>query len=279
VTFSVTSHQDAAATIDEAREFLESSPVLHNLILTLLHQRAATKEAGRYWVVGDRRDVVGVVLQSPLDFRATLTPMSPDSARAAAEAIAAQDVLLPGIEGEARSAAAFTGHWTQLRRSGARPVLGMRLLQLGRLTLPVDIPGRLRVATAADMTMVQEWATAFMHDVDEPAPPKEMVARRVQQGELALWEVDGTPVCMSGRSAAVAGVVRIGPVYTPPDRRRQGYAGACVGEHSLQAVDLGLTCVLYTDLHNPTSNSVYRSLGYSAVSENVRYVFEAPPNT
>lgn len=279
MTFAVKRLDDATAILDEAQEFLESSPVLHNLILTLLHQRAATNEAGRYWAVRDDRDVIGVVLQSPLNFRATLTPMSPEVAQAAAEAIATQDVVLPGIEGEARSAAAFSGHWTQLRRNGARPVLGMRVLQLFRLTLPVGIPGRLRVATGADMSLVQEWASAFMRDVDEPAPPEDMVARRVQQGQLALWEVDDSPVCMSGRSADVAGVVRIGPVYTPPEHRRQGYAGACVGEHSREAVEMGLTCMLYTDLHNPTSNSVYRSLGYSAVSENVRYVFETPPNT
>jgi ribosomal protein S18 acetylase RimI-like enzyme len=279
VTYTVTGSDDAGATIDAAREFLESSPVLHNLVLTLLHQRAITKEAGRYWVVRDGSDVVGVVFQSPLEFRATLTPMPPEAARTAAEAIAGQNALLPGIEGEARSSAAFTGHWTQVRRTGARPVLGMRLLRLGRLTLPVGIPGRLRLATAADMDLVQGWAVAFTSDVGEAPPPEAAVAGRVEQGELALWETDGIPVCMSGRSPDLAGVVRIGPVYTPPEHRRRGYAGACVGEHSREAVEMGFSCMLYTDLHNPTSNSVYRALGYEAVSENVRYEFGDPSNT
>jgi predicted GNAT family acetyltransferase len=38
----------------------------------------------------------------------------------------------------------------------------------------------------------------------------------------------------------------------------------------------GATCILYTDLGNPTSNSVYRSLGYTAISEIVRYAFDDP---
>jgi uncharacterized protein len=33
-------------------------------------------------------------------------------------------------------------------------------------------------------------------------------------------------------------------------------------------------CILYTDLGNPTSNSVYRRIGYRAVAAALRYRFE-----
>jgi predicted GNAT family acetyltransferase len=69
-------------------------------------------------------------------------------------------------------------------------------------------------------------------------------------------------------------VTRVQAVYTPPDRRRRGYAGATVGAISRASLDRGLRCVLYTDLSNPVSNSVYRRLGYRAVTEVIRYVFE-----
>ena len=45
-----------------------------NLVLTLLENRAAHPEPGRYWVVLDDGRPVGVVLQSPLTFAATTTP-------------------------------------------------------------------------------------------------------------------------------------------------------------------------------------------------------------
>jgi predicted GNAT family acetyltransferase len=35
----------------------------------------------------------------------------------------------------------------------------------------------------------------------------------------------------------------------------------------------GRRCILYTDLGNPTSNSVYRRIGYRAVVECLRYRF------
>jgi predicted GNAT family acetyltransferase len=35
------------------------------------------------------------------------------------------------------------------------------------------------------------------------------------------------------------------------------------------------TCILYTQLGNPTSNAIYRAIGYEPVVEVVRYRFSA----
>ena len=42
---------DAARVLDEAGPFLRSKPVEHNLVLTLLTERAAHPEPGRFWWV------------------------------------------------------------------------------------------------------------------------------------------------------------------------------------------------------------------------------------
>jgi predicted GNAT family acetyltransferase len=158
-------------------------------------------------------------------------------------------------------------------------VLGTRLQRLGRLTLPEGVEGGFRTATESDLPLVQQWWAAFANLTGNPVPPDELTARRIESGDIALWEVDGAPVSAAGCTQVVVGVSRIQPVYTPPDLRRHGYAAACVGHLSKRFVDLGHTCVLYTDLGNPTSNSVYRSLGYETVSENVRYEFAEPLQT
>jgi hypothetical protein len=259
--------------------FLESRPAEHNLILTMLHARAESNDVGRYWVVWEESDPVGVVFQSPLGFRASLTPMPVEAARAAADAIAGRGVELPGVEGEAASAAAFAGHWSQVQRTGASPVLGTRLSVLGPLRVPDGVAGRPRVAGANDLDLVSEWVAAFAVELGEPQTPEAFIARRVTAGLITLWDVDGADVCLVGRVPAVAGMVRIGPVFTPPRRRRRGYAGAAVAAVSAAMVAAGHRCMLFTDLGNPTSNSVYRALGYAAVSENVRYAFGTDPET
>jgi hypothetical protein len=64
-------------------------------------------------------------------------------------------------------------------------------------------------------------------------------------------------------------------VYTPPENRRRGYAAACVYGISKYCTEAGYRCVLYTDLGNPTSNAIYRRIGYRAVAEAIHYRFEA----
>ena len=50
----------------------------------------------------------------------------------------------------------------------------------------------------------------------------------------------------------------------------------CIGRTlsiCLTQVERGLRCVLYTDLGNPTSNSIYRNIGYEAITETLIYGF------
>jgi predicted GNAT family acetyltransferase len=63
-------------------------------------------------------------------------------------------------------------------------------------------------------------------------------------------------------------MVRVGPVYTPPEHRGLGYAGAVTATVSRAALDAGACeVVLFTDLANPVSNALYRRIGYQPVSD------------
>ena len=68
--------------------------------------------------------------------------------------------------------------------------------------------------------------------------------------------------------------VRLSGVYTPPEKRKHGYAAACVHALSKQLRVGGYRCILYTDLGNAASNSIYRRIGYRAVAEALRYRFD-----
>jgi predicted GNAT family acetyltransferase len=62
-------------------------------------------------------------------------------------------------------------------------------------------------------------------------------------------------------------VARIGPVYTPPEMRRRGYAGHLTAAVSANLIEQGLGLMLFTDAANATSNGVYTRLGYEKVDE------------
>jgi predicted GNAT family acetyltransferase len=69
----------------------------------------------------------------------------------------------------------------------------------------------------------------------------------------------------------------VNAVYTPPEQRRKGYATAAVAALSGMLLAAGKDfCCLYTDVANPTSNSIYRKIGYRPVREDAELVFVQP---
>jgi predicted GNAT family acetyltransferase len=266
---------DPGRVLADGSGLLESDPVAHNVVLTLLHRRVEAPEPGRYWIVETDGEPAGVVFQSPLSFAATLTPMPMGAVAAVVDTIVEQHVALPGVNGDAATAARFAGHWTERTKSAARPVQGQRVYEVERVIPARPAGGELRRAVASDRDPLVAMFNAFSAESGEGLPPQdpyEVVDRRVRAGQLWLWDDDGS-VSMAGVTEPVAGVARIGPVYTPPGRRGSGYASALVAEMSAGVLAAGNRCILYTDMGNPVSNSVYRGIGYRAVSEAIRYQF------
>jgi GNAT superfamily N-acetyltransferase len=177
----------------------------------------------------------------------------------------------------------FAAAWRDVTGCLAAPLRGMRLYRLAELAWPDPAPdGEPRVAVDADVPLLAGWFAAFateVHDeVEEDHEPA--VRERLGYGGISLWQAGGRPVSMGAVTRQVAGMVRIGPVYTPPEFRGAGYASAVTAELSLRAREAGAAEVLlYTDLDNPVSNSIYQRIGYRAVEDRVVLTFSAPGAT
>ncbi len=266
--------EDPGFVLKEAGVFLASQPVSHNLILSLLDARVTHPEPGRYWLATEDEEIVGVILQTPLTLDATLTPMDGRAVEAVVSALADADISLPGINGDARTAASFAGQWSERRKSAATPFQGSRLYEWLEPDEARNTRGTLRLALPSDRSLMTEWFRAFSIEIGEPANDTELrVDRWIAAAELWLWD-DGEPMSMAVGRKPAEGVVRISGVYTPAEKRNRGYATACVHALSKHMHHGGFRCVLYTDLANPTSNSIYRRICYRAIAEGLRYRFE-----
>jgi predicted GNAT family acetyltransferase len=72
-------------------------------------------------------------------------------------------------------------------------------------------------------------------------------------------------------------VPRIGPVYTPAEHRGHGYAAALTAAVAEDALAKGAVAVtLFADAANPTSNNVYRRIGFREVAWVVDLRFADP---
>jgi hypothetical protein len=154
-----------------------------------------------------------------------------------------------------------------------------RIYQLRTVIPPRDPGGRMRVARPTDLDLVAEWFYAFGVEAQPHLVSSRDGARAnadgwVGRGALRIWEDGGSAVSMAGASGPTPHGIRVGAVYTPPERRRRGYASALVAALSQEQLDAGKRfCFLYTDLANPTSNKIYQDIGYEPVGDVDEYNF------
>jgi RimJ/RimL family protein N-acetyltransferase len=221
----------------------------------------------------DGGGVVAAVAMRVAPWPILCTGFGPADADSLMDVWLAHDPDLPGVNAPLNTARGVADAWA--RRTGGstrcRTAMAMHSLQTVA-DPPQPGPGRLVLATSADRDVAVRWWNEFViesHVIDGgPDTRAALVDARIAQDQLWLWEDAGGPVSMVGLNPAVAGVVRIGPVYTPVDARRRGYASSAVAAVSRQALDAGArTCMLFTDLANPTSNKIYADVGYRRFGE------------
>jgi predicted GNAT family acetyltransferase len=164
----------------------------------------------------------------------------------------------PVARAVAGALATLTGRRHTLRVSEAMHVLE------SVSPLPAPAGGAFRTAERRDRDVLIDWDRAFAAEagVGFASEAERLVDRRLAAGSQFVWDDDG-PVATAGLNPAVAGTARIGPVYTPPAHRRNGYATSLVTALSAHALRSGAArCMLFTDLANPTSNKIYARIGY-----------------
>lgn len=262
---------DDAPTFSAAVDaFVRADPVRSTVLATALSDVVSGVRTypGSTWVAAYERDeVVGVAMRTP-PHRLWLSAMPGEAAVLVTDAIAP---LLPageltGIAGEREAVAAAAGRWHQLRPDEpVTEVRAVRAYTLDVLRPPDGVPGRARVAGRHDRPLLLTWQAAFCAEtgIDMPDPEAATDARLAGHGAFVLWEQGSTVVSLAGHTVQVAGMTRVGPVYTPPGLRGRGYGAAVTAAATRHALDGGAVRVaLFTDLANPTSNSVYQAIGY-----------------
>ncbi|UVS80476.1 GNAT family N-acetyltransferase [Actinokineospora sp. UTMC 2448] len=257
-------------------DFLRSRPALHTTQLSVaekLRTRGADAFGGRPLLgrLEHAGEVHAVCYRLPTSGLG-VTALTPDQADALAADLHALGHALPYVSAEHATATAFAQAWQ--RRTGATPSVRVRLhlYRLGTLTPPDPSPaGRARPVGGQDHDHLLGWCRDLAADLGENVTitADTWPTTRFAEKTYTYWEThDGVPVSMAGLNPMVAGQVRVDPVYTPARHRRRGYAAAITAEVSRAALTAGATdVVLYTNAANPTSNALYRRIGYRPIAD------------
>ena len=263
--------------------FLEDDPCSRNVLLTVIESlrtsSAAYSAPPSFWWVDDDATVVGAASWTP-PYPMLVSSLPLEAAPALAEAMieraSAVGVESPGINGPEIAAGAVADAWT---RATDDVIERKRIILLNELGHLVDVPtppGSSRRAVLDDVPVLGRWLVAFGAEVDliVGADPLVTAERTVRTGGFELWIDGGIPVCVVGHRVA-AHVLRVGPVYTPPEHRYRGYARRLTYEVTATALarpDV-TRAMLFTDADNPVSNSIYRQAGYAPRDRHVEIEF------
>ena len=220
---------------------------------------------------------MGAALQTP-PYPLVCTGIPADTVKVVAHAIREVRPGLDGLRGISDAAYPFADVWSAATGRSGRVTVEERLYRLGALHTPDSVAGAARVAVDDDQCLLVEWVELFFgetfgHQRDDAAGAAFVDAAKDRNDRFVLWAADGVPVSMAMLRAPAAGVSRIGPVFTPHDRRSNGYGSAVTAAADL-ALRRGVTdVVLFADLANPTSNAIYQKIGFEAAADSVRIDF------
>jgi GNAT superfamily N-acetyltransferase len=274
----IESFDDVEAFWVVAGPVLAADPVRNTVAITVVAGLRAAEPATTpiLLVVRDNDSVTGILVRSP-PFPVIVTALPAACAPAVVGHLLAHGHDPGGATGTRAEVDAFAMAWLAATGVRSRVRGELRLYRLGRLVPPANGPGRAELATEADVPLLGRWLREFVLEADLAVPgapsrsAEEQVAldraavrRALRLGnDRLIWWVDGEPVSFAGFTAPLDGMSRLAPVYTPPEHRGRGYGSAVTAAASARAIAAGARdVVLFTDLANPVSNSIYRKIGY-----------------
>lgn len=286
--------EDAAEFLERASDHLAQDPVVSTVVATISAQvrdlQAEGDDPGErtpyFWFATvEEADgkVVGAAMRTApfVPYPPYLLEMPEAAAEALADAVLDLGDEVGGVNGLRPAADVFAA--SVVARIGGTVSVSMhtRLFELTDLVRPRPAAGRLREARRDEAELALDWFVRFFVDADVQAgrAPGEGhtqdvtmvdVERKLDQNCLWFWvdEAD-QPLSMVGCNPPAYGVARIAPVFTPEHLRGHGYASNAVARVSQLLLNRGARITLFTDQANPTSNRIYRALGYRPVVDTV----------
>ncbi|MXY27795.1 GNAT family N-acetyltransferase [Candidatus Poribacteria bacterium] len=274
----IRSHPHASELISLSGIYLEQNECENNLPIGLAYRLAEdpyyyTSELPVLLSILEQGQVVGVAVMTPPK-RIILSKIDTDIPVAVVHLVRHLreiNMQIPGVVGPATEAKAFADGWIE-GRSGVSVRLSKRMRVFEARTvadLPLS-PGQMRFARPDDDPLMARWIVGLSEAIGEPVSlesAKSRTEKLITDQQLYVWDNEG-PVSIAGVSRPMRNGTTIGLVYTPPEHRGKGYATSCVLLLTKKLLSDGYSfCSLYTDLSNPTSNSIYTKIGYVPIGD------------
>lgn len=257
------------ALIGVAGTFLSAHEPENTILLGALRGQGLSSRHQPLCLIAKEAETLAMVgLRTP-PFPLILSRGDPAPAEAIARHLLKSGEKIPGVIGPEDLAERFTTIWTEATDTQAAADHGLILHRLTEAQAPTGVEGELRMTEAKDSELFGIWnhrAAIEMGLLDhEIADAATEAARRIDLGQVFAWYRGEEPVSLVAfqPTSLRDRCGRINMVYTPDHERGRGYASAAVAALSHARLRAGWSsCLIFTDAANPTTNKIYRQVGY-----------------
>ena len=272
-------HENIETFVDLVFEFLIEHEAENNILFAILN--ALKKDPHRYGdifpdliTVSKDGELKQVSIRTPpynqlLSYTNDLTTID-----ALINKLIEKDVELPGVLGFKEGVKKFASIWCEKKNLNQNLTMNERVYRLESVAEETLGDKEFIIADESHEEIVLKWAKEFVLEAFmESSIEREMIESHLKQRQKSLKDNrifllldNGRPISMAQKAGKTPNGNLVNLVYTPPSLRRKGYATECVAKLSKYLLEEGNKyCFLFTDLANPTSNSIYQKIGYRPI--------------
>ncbi len=262
---------------EEVTIFLEKNEQENNLILGVLQMVQQPIFMG---IAKQEEEIAVVFLQTEekKQIIVAASEMTDEDIVELAKKLAEVYPNVPGLIGNKKIVQRLAEEIAVLENKKTNVAMEQGIYELKQVKKKWNGDGTFLEVSSDDLPLIKQWIYQFCEDVNLPTTKEEaqqtahtLITNRCLFGV----EVDGKLVSVAAKTRPTKNNITVNFVYTPTEARKKGYASNCVAALSQRMLDEGYkTTTLYTDLANPTSNKIYREIGYEQIAESVLIFLE-----
>jgi RimJ/RimL family protein N-acetyltransferase len=261
--------------LDSHESFLLENKLLNNLILGILYRlKNEEKKPNELFMAIENNKEKLILCMSGLYIILYANTHNHEIYEEAVHYLDDNQIIYPGIIGPVEICNLFLIAYHKIKHQDMKLLMNQRIYVNTKVNKTNDSHTDLYLAEETDQELLYDWYFDFYKCTGESISFKDAkikVNEMIKLKNVYVLKYQGEIVSMAGKSRPFLDSVTVGYVYTPPEYRYKGYATKCVElltEHLLKTYR---SCTLYTDLSNPTSNSIYQKIGYIPIGDSCVY--------
>ncbi|MBC7712439.1 MAG: GNAT family N-acetyltransferase [Rhizobacter sp.] len=264
-------------------ELLLAQESFHNLILGLaygIRDGKVITSGPLYFSIEENGKVIACALRSNVE-RPFIVTQCPDyGIDQLINVLNDEKINLKAVVGEEKTSTYFKDQWTKLNNLNFKVSIHLGVYQCHKVIMPENLSSKLIQGSKEHSEIIRKYISGFFDDCfPDNKNAKEEVAilltRHLDNKTVFLLVNEKNEVVsmdVHARSTLNGGTISL--VYTPPEYRGQGFGSTVVALTAQKILDDGKKFVtLFTDLTNPTSNSIYQKVGFVKIGQNIHFDF------